>query len=259
MRPDEFFRHELDLVPAIEHGRHLRAHGVQPQEERLDVGRGQGAAQLGEAQRQQLQRGDLGDEGLGRGDRDLESRARVDHGVGLARERGIDDVGDGDHVRAPTLGLARRLDRVDRLAALGDADHQGADLDDRVAVAVLTRDVDLDADPGPSLDRVLGDQRGVVRRTRRDQHHALDLAQLLVTDAQFVKGDGSVAAAAVEQRRADGVGLLVDLLGHEVVVAALLCGLEVPVDWTAGAVAPARPRGRWRGSPRVRGERSRRR
>ena len=178
-----------------------------------------------EAQGQEFQRRDLRDEGLGGGDRDLEPGPGVDDGVGLTRHRGVDDVGDGDHVGPATLGLARRLDGVDRLAALGDPDDQRADLDDRVAVAVLTGDVDVHAETRPLLDRVLGDQRRVVRRAGRDQADALDVAQLFVTDAHLVKGDRAVLATAIEQRRTDRAGLLVDLLGHEVVVAALLGGL----------------------------------
>ena len=186
--------------------------GAQPLEECVDRRSGASVlAQLREAQGQQFERGDLGDEGLGRGDRDLEARAGVDHGVGLSRERGVDDVRDADDAGASTLGLADGLDGVDRLATLGDPDHERADLDDRVAVAVLTRDVDLDAQAGPPLDRVLGDLGRVVRRAGGHDDDALELAQFLVIDAQLVEGDRAVTCGddrAASARIASGCSLI---------------------------------------------------
>ena len=55
-------------------------------------------------------------------------------------------------------------------------------------------------------------------------------AQLVVGEAHLVEGELAAGGTPVEQRVGDRLGLLVDLLGHEVVVAALLGGLEVPVD-----------------------------
>ena len=65
-------------------------------------------------------------------------------------------------------------------------------------------------------------------------------AEVVVGEAHLVEDQASPSGQQpVEQRVGHGLGLLVDLLGHEVVVAALLGRLEVPVD---GAAARARPR-----------------
>ena len=129
------------------------------------------------------------------------------HRVGFARERGVHDVRDRHHPRAATLGLARGHDGVDRLAALGDADDQRADLDDRVAVAVLARDVDLDADARPALDGVLGHQRRVVRGAGRDQHDrftARSSSSLMRSSSKVIvrRADAGRAACAKARRAA---------------------------------------------------------
>ena len=120
------------------------------------------AAQLGEAQREQVHGRDLGDEGLGGGDADLEAGARVEHAVGVARGLRAHDVGDREDRRAALAGEAHGGQRVGRLAGLGDADDEVARADHRVAVAVLGGDVHLDRDARPLLDRVAADQAGVV-------------------------------------------------------------------------------------------------
>ena len=77
------------------------------------------AAQLGEAQREQVHRRDLADERLRRGDRDLEAGARVEHAVGVARGLRADDVRArrAPSRRAPARGASRRACRRSRRTA----------------------------------------------------------------------------------------------------------------------------------------------
>ena len=96
--------------------------------------------------------------------------ARVEHAVGVARGLRAHDVGDREHGRAALARRAHRGQRVGGLARLGDADHEVAGADDRVAVAVLGGDVDLDRHPRPLLDRVAADQPGVVGGPAGDDH-----------------------------------------------------------------------------------------
>ena len=103
--------------------------------------------------------------------------------------------------------------------------------DDRVAVAVLGGDVHLDRDARPLLDRVAPDEAGVVARAAGDDDDPLDVAQQrLVEGAHVVEVDAVGAHGAVGDRLGHRVGLLVDLLEHEGLEAALLGGLLVPVD-----------------------------
>ena len=121
------------------------------------------------------------------------------------------------------------FERVGGLAGLRDRDDQRAAVQHRVAVAELAGELGLDGQPGPVLDRVLGQQPGVVRGAARDDEDLVDLAQFLIGQPLLVEHDAPVHEVA-EQGVGDGGGLLGDLLEHEVVVAALLGGREVPVD-----------------------------
>ena len=130
--------------------------------------------------------------------------------------------------------------------------------DHRVAVAVLGGDVHLDRDARPLLDRVAADQarRGseVPQATTTIRLHVAQDASSL---AELVEVDAVGADGAVGDRLGDGVGLLVDLLEHERLVAALLGGLLVPVDLLdraldRAAVGASRTRRRRRGRRRSR-------
>ena len=113
---------------------------------------------------------------------------------------------------------------------LGDPDHQVARADDRVAVAVLGGDVHLDRDPRPLLDRVAADQAGVVGGAAGDDHDPPHAAQELVVELELGEVDAVVARQPVGDRLGDRVGLFVDLLQHEGLVAALLGRVGVPGD-----------------------------
>ena len=179
---------------------------------------------------------DLGEERLGRGDGDLRPGVGVDDRVRLARDRRAVGVADREHLRALLPGVAECHQGVHGLAALADRDHQGVAVEDRVAVAELRRQLDLAGDPRPVLDRVLREQAGVERRTAGDDDDLVDLAQLAVRQPHLVELEPAVPAEPPEQGVGDRLGLLGDLLEHEVVVARLLRRFDVPVDVEPPAV-----------------------
>src|SRR6202022_4420557 len=120
--------------------------------------------------------GELRGERLGGGDADPRSRMRVEHVVALARDGGADHVADGEPAGPARLRLAEATEGVGRLAALRDGDAQRLSVDQRVPVAELARQVDLDRDAGQRLDHQLAGERGVPARAARDD---VDLAQRL--------------------------------------------------------------------------------
>ena len=79
------------------------------------------------------------------------------------------------------------------------------------------------------LDGVLGQQAGVVGGAAGHDEDLVDGLEVRLGDVRLVEEDAPVVEVATEGV-ADGGGLLVDLLDHEGVVAALLRGGEVPVD-----------------------------
>ena len=181
-------------------------------------------------------RDDLRQEALGGRDADLRAGVRVEHGVGLARDLGAVGVADGQHTGVLILRVAHRLQGVGSLAGLRDRDDERRAVQHRVAVAELAGQLHLDGQARPVLDGVLGEHPGVVGGAAGHDEHLGDLAQFVVGDALFVEDDLPVAQMphqCVGQR----IGLLGDLLDHEVVVSALLGGGEVPVDMEGLAAA----------------------
>ena len=122
-----------------------------------------------------------------------------------------------------------RFQRVGGLAGLRDRDHQRAAVQHRVAVAEFAGQLHLDGQPRPVLDRVLGQQPGVIRGAAGHHEHLVDLAQFLIGQPLLVEHDPAVDEVP-EQGVGHRGGLLGDLLEHEVLVAALFGGGQVPVD-----------------------------
>ena len=189
------------------------------------------ASQLGDPQREQVHGRDLAGERLGRRHADLQPGPRVENAVGLARGLRSHDVRQRQHGGAATTRGAHRGERVGGLPGLRDPDHQIVGPHDGVAVAVLGRDVDLDREPGPLLDRVAPDQPGVIGGPAGDDHDPPDAPQELVVDRpEVAEVDPVGPGGALAERLGDRVGLLVDLLEHERLIALLLGRLGVPVD-----------------------------
>lgn len=86
------------------------------------------------------------------------------------------------------------------------------------------------------LDRVLGQQPGVICRAAGNHEDLVDFAQLLIGEPLLVEHDPTVDEMA-EQGVGHGGRLLGDLLEHEVLVAALLGGRQVPVDVEGASLA----------------------
>ncbi len=188
---------------------------------------------MAELQRDQIERDDLRRERLGRGDTDLGAGVGVEDVVARARDRGFAHVADRERAGALPLALDQRGERVGRLAGLGDGDHERLVADNRLAVAVLTGDVCFDRDLRELLDHGAPDQRRVVRGAAGDQVHAVDRLRRLGREVDAVEvevGRAVVPDDARSDRVGNGTRLLVDLLLHEAVVAALFRRDGIPVD-----------------------------
>ena len=104
----------------------------------------------------------------------------------------------------------------------------------------------LDGNARPLLDRVARDDARVIRRPAGDDDDAPEVADLLVVEAEPLELEPPVADP-VADRLLDRVRLLVDLLEHERLEAALLGRLDVPVDLVdvpEDLLAVDRPEGR---------------
>ena len=120
---------------------------------------------------------------------------------------------------------------VGGFAGLGDEEAEGVGVGDGVAVAVLGGVVDVDGEAGEALDHELAGEAGVPGGAAGGDGDGGGGAEVVVGDGHVGEEDvAGVEGDAAEDGVADGAGLLVDLLEHEVLVAGLF-GLDgVPGD-----------------------------
>ena len=111
----------------------------------------------------------------------------VDNSIGLAGNRRAVGVADRDDLGMLLTSMSDGHESIGRLTRLGNCHDERHRVDDRVAVAELTGQIDLARDPRPVLDGVLGNHAGVIRRPACDDHNFVDAAQLLRRDMHFVK------------------------------------------------------------------------
>ena len=206
-----------------------------PAELRLALG-GQAAARLGDRGGEDHQGRHLGHERLRGGDRHLGPGLQEEDRVGLAGDRRADRVRHRDHRAALLAGEAGRGDRVGRLARLGHGDDQRLGIERRRAVAELRADRRPGRQAGPVLEGGGADQGGVEGRAAGHQLDPPDPGEPVAEAGQLIDDDLVGAAHPAGDRLAQGGRLLVDLLEHEMVEAALLGGLGRPGDRGHGAL-----------------------
>src|SRR5918996_721291 len=217
----------LDRVVGLEEVLDLARELVDEVEDELELARGQRLPDLRELQRDEVEERDLRGERLRGGDAHLQAGTGVEHRVHLARHLGAHHVRDCDGARPLLPRKLERLDRVARLSLLRDADDEVALVDHGVAIEPLAGDVELDGDPPPLLDDVAADDARVVRGAAGEEDDPAQVLELLVGHAEALEDELPVADA-VADRLGDGIGLLVDLLEHERLVAPLGGALVVP-------------------------------
>ena len=220
----------IDGLGIVEHCLHLVGHLPQRGDGVGDLVAVERATHLSQIEAEHIAGDQLSDQALGGGHGDLRASMGVDHGVGLTRDRGAVGIADRQYLGALLTGIPDRHQSVCGLTRLADRDHQGVAGQDRVAIAELMSQLDLARDPGPVLDRIFGDQSGVVGGAATDHHDPVDVAELALADPHFIELEGAFWCVATQQRIADHFWLLEDLLAHEPVVAALLSGRQIPID-----------------------------
>ncbi len=119
------------------------------------------------------------------------------------------------------LGIAQRRQRVGGLARLRNEDGKIAFFEWRLAVAEFRSDIDFHRQLGEALEPVFRHQSGIKRGAAGRQRQPLEL---LPVERQFPRQRDLLGGHVdvMGERVADHFRLLVDFLGHEVLVIALV-------------------------------------
>ena len=154
---------------------------------------------------------------------------QVDPAVALARDRAAHDVDQSDDARPEGAGRPHRLERVRGLSRLRDRDRERTGQRNRPPVAVLGRVLDGHRNLGQALEDVPAHEPGMPRRSARDDRDVADGGAVRGSQVEPVEPRHTlVEHEAAAQRGPHGLGLLADLLLHEMRVTVQLDRLEIP-------------------------------
>lgn len=178
---------------------------------------------------------ELGGVGLGGGDTDLGAGVDVDTAVGHERDAGADDVDDTNGQGAALETVTEGHERVGGLTRLRDenagvvTEHRG------LTIKEVRGKLDGDGDLSQLLESTTDSHAGVVGSTASDEDQtpaAPDGADVL---PKATKCDGLLLSVQTTTHGVDdGLGLLENLLLHEVVEATLHDFLQLDLDGLDG-------------------------
>ena len=220
----------LDLLFAVQDPADLIRHRPQRSDQLLPALQRDPAVHGGEAQREQVEAHQVRQEGFRRRHPDLGAGVQVDRAVGVSRGAAGEHVGHRHRQRPALLGLMQPDHRVRGLTGLRDDHRQCVRPERRPPVAKLCRINSTRRQTCPVLDRVLADERRVPGGSHPKQQDLAVAPQLLIGQGELSKRDRAVIGQPPAHRVRDRLRRLVDLLEHEVRVAALLGLAHVPVD-----------------------------
>ena len=150
---------------------------------------------------------------------------------GFARDHRSDDVADCKRLAAVGFGFALGGDGVGGFAGLRDQQRDGVRRDDGIAITPLAGVVHFDGDAGQAFDHELAGLSGMPTGAAGGDVDLFGGAEFGLGDLHLVEEDlTGVLRNAAERGVADGAGLLVDFLEHEVLEAALFRHDRVPGD-----------------------------
>ena len=219
----------LDLLLLFQHLLHLGGQHQQLLHRAVIPLPRHGTQLLREIQPQQVHHRKLGGVRLGGGHGDLRPGPGVQHHIRLPGDGRTHHVDDGQDLRPQPLGLPEGGHGVQRLAGLADDHHEGIFIHDWVHVAELGGQRHLHRLAHQPLQIVLAHHAHMVGGTAG---HDVDLADIF--DVVLVKAEVLEVHPAVldpgEDGPAQGLGLLHDLLEHEVLIAALFRRVDLPVN-----------------------------
>ncbi len=183
---------------------------------------GERTAKLAQVERQQVLVYDAGGKGFGGSNADLWPGVHRDVAVGQAHGLATNGVDDAPHGGFFLAGFLYGCQRVYRLARLGDGQHGGVLIQNRVAIPVFAAVIAFHAHARHVFDEEFAHQAAVIAGAAGHGDDLLDAfgvfrRQLHFRDVYFVLLKVDAATNGI----GDAARLLVDFLLHEVLVLAL--------------------------------------
>lgn len=194
-----------------------------------------GRAVLAKGQSEHDHADELGGVGLGGGNTDFGASVDVDTAVGEERDGGTDVVDNTNGQGTALQAVAESHERVSSLTRLRN-EHTGVVTEDRsLAVEEIGGELNSDGDLSQLLKDTTDSHAGVVRSTASNENDSAaspDGGEVLT---ETTKSDGLVDGVETTTHSVDNrLGLLEDLLLHEVVEAALHDLLELDLKGLNG-------------------------
>ena len=219
----------LNQLPVLQNLLHL----FRQLQESIDVLRvffgGDGLSDFCKAESQEIEGGQLGAVGLGGGYRDFRACPGVHDIVSLSGNGASHHIDDSQDPLPVFMGLPESGQRVGSFAGLADNDDKGALLEDGVAVAELGSQIYLYRDAGNTLKHVFRCDACVIGGAAGHDHNFPDAGDLFVRHAKLLYDYPAVSDAG-SQGVADCFWLLIDLLQHEMLIAAFFSCVNIPLD-----------------------------
>lgn len=174
--------------------------------------------------------------GLGRGDTDLRTGVNVDTTVGEEGDGGADDVDDTNSQGTTLQAVAESHEGVGSLTRLRDEDAGVVTEDRSLSVKEIGSQLNGDGDLSKLLKDTTDSHARVVRGTTSNENDAAASADSRDVGAETTESDGLVGnVEATTHGVDDGLGLLENLLLHEVVELALHDLLELKLEGLDGS------------------------
>jgi hypothetical protein len=174
--------------------------------------------------------------GLRRGDTDFGTGVNVDTTVGQKRDGGADDVDDTNSQGTALQAVAEGQERVSGLTRLGDEDAGIITEDRSLSIEEIGGQLNGDGDLSKLLKDTTDSHARVIAGTAGNEDDAAASADGGDVRTETAESDGLVADVKTTTHGVDnGLGLLEDLLLHEVVELALHDLLELKLEGLDGS------------------------
>ena len=231
IRLDELFSDVCHVFFFIKHGVDLIRQISQCGGDLLDECGLQCAFQLAHVEGKEQERHELGGIGFRRSNGDLRACQCVDDIVSFTRNGGADGIRHSEALRAETFRFFERRQGVDGLAGLADYDAEGLIGRERTAVSIFGSDLYRYRDLDEAFDVVFRDEASMVRRAAGGDQDVIDAGETFFRPAEIVEIDRAVFIEMDLYGIVDSLWLFIDLLQHEMRVAAFFSSFCAPLDF----------------------------